>query len=88
MSQSTGNRISIQGSSSVARSHSSSSIASMSSASLTSRPRRIAVNLPKASATVAAFVSPITGEPTLTEELVIQERTRYDMLVSNSTMSE
>ncbi|KAF9922470.1 hypothetical protein FBU30_007377 [Linnemannia zychae] len=61
---------------------------STSSISSTSRPRRININLPTASATAAAFLSPITGESTLKEELVKQERARYTTLVSKSATSE
>ncbi|KAF9390602.1 hypothetical protein CPB97_008913 [Podila verticillata] len=84
MSQVRTNRISLQAPG-TPRSHSSSSLASSTT---TSRPRRIIVNLPKAAVTAAAFVSPTTGEPTLTEQLVSQERARYTMLVSKNTTSE
>ncbi|KAG0099875.1 hypothetical protein BGZ93_005479 [Podila epicladia] len=84
MSQVKTNRISLQAPG-TSRTHSSSSLASSTA---TSRPRRITVNLPKAAVTAAAFVSPMTGESTLTEQLVSQERARYTMLVSKNTTSE
>ncbi|KAF9903357.1 hypothetical protein EC991_003896 [Linnemannia zychae] len=64
------------------RSPSSSSVAS------TPRPRRININLPSPSVTAAAFLSPLSGESSLTEELVNQERARYTTLVSKTSTSE
>ncbi|KAK3805249.1 MAG: hypothetical protein J3R72DRAFT_121060 [Linnemannia gamsii] len=77
MSQVKTQRISLQ-----PRSPSSSSIASLP------RPRRININLPSPSVTSAAFLSPLTGESTLSEDLVNQERARYTTLVSKSATSE
>ncbi|KAF9539749.1 hypothetical protein EC957_005080 [Mortierella hygrophila] len=52
------------------------------------RARRININLPSPSVTAAAFLSPFTGESTLTEDIVNQERARYTTLVSKSATSE
>ena len=52
------------------------------------RSRRININLPSPSVTAAAFLSPLTGESTLTEDIVNQERARYITLVSKSATSE
>ncbi|KAG0280641.1 hypothetical protein BGZ96_001477, partial [Linnemannia gamsii] len=82
MSQVKTHRISLQ-----PRSPSSSSSFS-SVVPTTPRPRRININLPSPSVTAAAFLSPLTGESTLTEELVNQERARYTTLVSKSATSE
>ncbi|KAF9276666.1 hypothetical protein BGZ88_001583, partial [Linnemannia elongata] len=79
MSQVKIHRISLQPRS---PSSSSSPIASLS------RARRININLPSPSATAAAFLSPLTGESTLTEDIVNQERARYTTLVSKSATSE
>ncbi|KAF9365286.1 hypothetical protein BGX34_010592 [Mortierella sp. NVP85] len=54
--------------------------------SSSARPRRINVNLPKHSATAAAFHSPTAG--TLTLDRVREERARYAELVLNNTISE
>ncbi|KAF8936608.1 hypothetical protein BGZ47_009411 [Haplosporangium gracile] len=79
MSQVKTHRISLQPRS---PSSSSSSVASLP------RPRRININLPSSSVTAAAFLSPLTGKSTLTEDLVNQDRARYTTLVSKSATSE
>ncbi|KAF9276850.1 hypothetical protein BGZ68_009703 [Mortierella alpina] len=75
-------RTSVHAAAGMPRSQSSSSIAS------SIRPRRININLPKHAVTAAAFVSPVTGASTLTEELVAQERARYTTLVAKNATSE
>ncbi|KAF9091017.1 hypothetical protein BGX23_005565 [Mortierella sp. AD031] len=68
--------------------HQPRSPSSPSSIASTPRARRININLPSPSATAAAFLSPTTGESTLNEDIVNQERARYTTLVSKSATSE
>ncbi|KAF9086708.1 hypothetical protein BGX29_001262, partial [Mortierella sp. GBA35] len=60
--------------------HQPRSPSSPSSIASTPRARRININLPSPSATAAAFLSPTTGESTLNEDIVNQERARYTTL--------
>ncbi|KAF9902821.1 hypothetical protein EC991_004518 [Linnemannia zychae] len=69
------------------RSQSSSSLASATTTT-SSRPRRIHINLPKASATAAAFLSPTTGASTLSQERIQEDRARYAELVAKNATSE
>ncbi|KAF9120772.1 hypothetical protein BGW39_011111 [Mortierella sp. 14UC] len=69
------------------RSQSSSSLASATTTA-SSRPRRIHINLPKASATTAAFLSPITGASTLSPDRIHEDRARYAELVAKNATSE
>ncbi|KAG0272502.1 hypothetical protein BGZ95_011748 [Linnemannia exigua] len=70
------------------RSQSSSSLASATTTTASSRPRRIHINLPKASATAAAFLSPTTGTSTLSQERIQEDRARYAELVAKNATSE
>ncbi|KAK3820798.1 MAG: hypothetical protein J3R72DRAFT_479854 [Linnemannia gamsii] len=70
------------------RSQSSSSLASATTTTASSRPRRIHINLPKASATAAAFLSPTTGASTLSQERIQEDRARYAELVAKNATSE
>ncbi|KAF9099183.1 hypothetical protein BGX29_007260 [Mortierella sp. GBA35] len=71
------------------RSQSSSSLASASTTTTSSsRPRRIHINLPKASITAAAFLSPTTGTSTLSQERIQEDRARYAELVAKNATSE
>src|SRR5690349_11024419 len=69
------------------RSQSSSSLASASTTT-SSRPRRIHINLPKATSTAAAFLSPTTGTSTLSRERIQEDRVRYAELVAKNATSE
>lgn len=69
------------------RSQSSSSLASASTTT-SSRPRRIHINLPKATSTAAAFLSPTTGTSTLSQERIQEDRVRYAELVAKNATSE
>lgn len=69
------------------RSQSSSSLASATTTT-SSRPRRIHINLPKATATAASFLSPTTGTSTLSQERIQEDRARYAELVAKNATSE
>ncbi|KAF9918878.1 hypothetical protein FBU30_011238 [Linnemannia zychae] len=69
------------------RFQSSSSLASAATTT-SSRPRRIHINLPKATATAAAFLSPTTGTSTLLQERIQEDRARYAELVAKNATSE
>ncbi|KAF9544150.1 hypothetical protein EC957_012366 [Mortierella hygrophila] len=69
------------------RSQSSSSLASATTTT-SSRLRRIHINLPKATATAASFLSPTTGTSTLSQERIQVDRSRYAELVAKNATSE
>ncbi|KAG0353282.1 hypothetical protein BGX24_007296, partial [Mortierella sp. AD032] len=68
------------------RSQSSSTLASATTTTASSRPRRIHINLPKA--TAAAFLSSTTGASTLSQERIQEDRARYAELVAKNATSE